>query len=293
MTEEGQYARLHAELGQRIRALRNSRSLSAAELGRSVGVSQSTISRFETGRMLPSVAVVRQMLAILDVPGAERQEIEDLARTLATEFNSWRVVLRKSFADHQAEYAAREKAASHVIVYETAILPGLLQLPDYTRAVLERVAVSVPDIPGAVASRTQRQAVLYDTSRRFDFFLTEAALRTAIAPSEVMRAQWDRLLVAASMANVSIRVVPMAAQREVIAFNSFTMFDQALVVVETQTAETVVRDKEDIDVYRKVVAELDRVALTAEATSHAIRGLIASERELIVEERVDTTSVRE
>jgi transcriptional regulator with XRE-family HTH domain len=266
--------------------------MSAAALGDQIGVSQSTISRFETGRMLPSVAIVRRMLEVLAVPHDEAAEIEDLARTLATEFNSWRVVMRKSFADHQADYAAREAAATRISCYESAVLPGLLQLPDYTRHVLSRVGVPVDTGPEAIAARMQRQTILYEPARHFDFFITEAALRAQVCPPDVLRAQWDRLLIAGSMENVSVRVLPTAAQREVVAFNSFTMFDDDLVVVETQTAETVVRDADDIAVYASVGAELDRVALTPVATATLIRQLLAGEREMTIEGRAKPAPIQ-
>lgn len=274
MTTEGQYAQLHAHLAARIREVRKERGISATELARHLGVNQSTVSRFETGRMLPSVPVVRRMAEILALPAAEAAEITDLARTLATEFNSWRVVMRRSFADHQAEVADREMAARRVVTYEAAILPGLLQLPDYTRAVLARVGLAVPADAEAIAARMRRQTVLYDTGRRFDFLIAEGALRARVCPPEVLRAQWERLLTIATMENVSVRVVPVDAEREVVAFNSFTLFDEDLVVVETQTAETVVRDADDIAVYRRVLDELDRVALDEAETAEEVRRLL-------------------
>jgi len=54
--------------GEQVRALRAGRRLTAATLARRCGVSRSLVSQIETGRISPSLDVVRRLAAALDVP---------------------------------------------------------------------------------------------------------------------------------------------------------------------------------------------------------------------------------
>ena len=68
------------------------------------------------------------------------------------------------------------------------MVPGLLQTAEYTRHVL-----AITDIHGwgdhaaAVAARMERQQILYKSARRFEFLLTEAAVRLRLGPPHVMQ----------------------------------------------------------------------------------------------------------
>jgi transcriptional regulator with XRE-family HTH domain len=57
-----------AALGNRIRAARSRRSLSAAELASAAGVSKSLVSQIERGIAAPSIDTVRRLASVLEVP---------------------------------------------------------------------------------------------------------------------------------------------------------------------------------------------------------------------------------
>jgi transcriptional regulator with XRE-family HTH domain len=61
-------ARRPAGFGTQVRLLRVARGLTAAALATRCGVSRSLISQVETGRISPSLHVVRQLAAALEVP---------------------------------------------------------------------------------------------------------------------------------------------------------------------------------------------------------------------------------
>jgi putative transcriptional regulator len=55
----------------RLRSLRRSRTLNQAEFARLLDVSQQTLSKFESGRLVPSVDVQARIAAILGVSRAD------------------------------------------------------------------------------------------------------------------------------------------------------------------------------------------------------------------------------
>ncbi len=59
-------ARLAHELGAKVRALREARGLSQAELARRMGTTQSVIARLELGGAEPRLDTLRRVCAVLD-----------------------------------------------------------------------------------------------------------------------------------------------------------------------------------------------------------------------------------
>ncbi|MFF5176622.1 Scr1 family TA system antitoxin-like transcriptional regulator [Micromonospora sp. NPDC000316] len=97
--------------------------------------------------------------------------------------------------------------------FETVYVPGLLQTADYARRILTEMVelhnLDIADVDAAVASRMQRQHLLYDTSKRFEFLLAEPVLRWLLCPAEVMRGQLDRRqLMCDRSPSVDVRHVP-------------------------------------------------------------------------------------
>jgi hypothetical protein len=91
--------------------------------------------------------------------------------------------------------------------FETVCVPGLLQTPGYDRRVLTEMVelhdLDISDVDAAVASRIQRQQLLYDTSKRFEFLLAGPVLRWLPCPPDVMRGQLDRLPTVVGLPNMT------------------------------------------------------------------------------------------
>ncbi|WP_333765330.1 Scr1 family TA system antitoxin-like transcriptional regulator, partial [Streptomyces sp. IBSBF 2390] len=89
--------------------------------------------------------------------------------------------------------------------WESSMIFGILQTPDYARSIFTRYAElqrSPRDTEEAVLSRMKRQEALYDSSKRFHLLLWEAALHALICPPSVLAAQLDRLAGAVGLETV-------------------------------------------------------------------------------------------
>jgi hypothetical protein len=74
-------------------------------------------------------------------------------------------------ADRQQKAATDEQGAGRIRAVEFGVLPGLVQIPDYARRVLNLHADLQGldrDVESAVATRMARQSVLYDTSKSIE-----------------------------------------------------------------------------------------------------------------------------
>lgn len=126
------------------------------------------------------------------------------------------------------------------------MVTGLLATPEYVRA-------SLAHIPGdhskAIAKKLERQSVLYDTSKRFTFILTEQAVRWPFLPASAMAMQVDRLMSVSLLPNIQLGVIPSEGHMPVAPLNTFTVYDTRIATIETQTGAMVFRDHRDVSAY--------------------------------------------
>uniref|UniRef100_UPI003F494F0C helix-turn-helix domain-containing protein n=1 Tax=Nonomuraea sp. CA-251285 TaxID=3240002 RepID=UPI003F494F0C len=234
----------------RLRELRTQAGLSGAELASQRGWQQSKVSRIERGKQLPSAEDVSAWAAAC---GASEEviavvlDLQEQARIAQLTFQSR---MRGGQAAVQESYNKLVREAHLVRHFETAYVPGLLQVPAYARRVLAEMIwlhdLEIDDVDAAVSARMQRQQMLYDSAKSFEFLLTESVLRMLICPPAVMRAQLDRLQTVIGLERVRFGIIPMGVELRVTPQNSFGIYDgeESLAIVETFIGETFHRDTE-------------------------------------------------
>jgi hypothetical protein len=67
-------------------------------------------------------------------------------------------------------------------------------------------------VDAAVAARMQRQSVLWDQGKTFDFVMCEAAFRMLLRPPAEMAGQLDRLLTVIGLPNVTLGIIPFGRE---------------------------------------------------------------------------------
>lgn len=108
-------------------------------------------------------------------------------------------------------YLGLEQAASVIRAYEALFVPGLLQTPEYARAVLAVGADGRPelDTKRRVQLRIHRQRAIYrESPARLWAVIDEAALRRQVGGRPVMRAQLLHLIEVARLPHIKVQVLP-------------------------------------------------------------------------------------
>lgn len=225
-------------------------------------MSQSKVSRIETGRLLPSVVDVEQILAALAVDQATRVDLLALARVANAEYHDVRASVRRGLHHRQREIAALESNTAEFRHFLPALITGLLQVPEYMRAAMSTpVEPASGDVSKALALKLERQEVLHDTSKTFYFLLTESATRWQLCPPSVMAVQLDHLISVSRLPNVHIGVLPLSVQVPDGPYHTFVVYDRRLVTIELFTGRLVLRDPRDIEHYRALFAFFGHRAL--------------------------------
>ena len=112
-----------------------------------------------------------------------------------------------------ARFVGLEQGASALSLYEPQYVPGLLQTPAYTEAVIRSAAlteVDEADVARRVGLRVRRQGILTREVAPVELtvVLDEAVLRRVVGGRAAMHAQVEHLLEAAALPNVTLHVLP-------------------------------------------------------------------------------------
>ncbi|MFE7332835.1 helix-turn-helix domain-containing protein [Streptomyces sp. NPDC057565] len=257
------YQTARIALGARLRELRAESGLNGKSLAVRLGWPASKVSKIETGKQSPTGEDLKAWAAALGVPETV-SELMGRLRSLETHYAAWRRQLAAGVRARQEAWQATESASATVWNFESAVIPGLLQTPEYARHMFIRTTTlhrTVQDIEAGVNARMQRQQALYAPGRSFHFLVWEPALHMLLCPREVMAGQLDRLAGVHGMSTVSLGVVPFGAELTVVPTHGFWIFDEQLVMVETIGAELRLTDTAEIELYRTVWCELQDVAV--------------------------------
>ncbi|MCQ0017099.1 DUF5753 domain-containing protein [Actinomadura madurae] len=181
-------------------------------------------------------------------------------------------------------YAELEDAANRIRTWQTEVIPGLLQTPDYARAL---ITGEFPDDQEKVDRRLQarmaRRARFARTDApELDVLLAEEILRRPVGGTTVMRGQLSALLEAATQPSMTVRVVPMTREyRPGLGEGSVVVFEfSAPLELDTAHVETMGGSMyiEDIAQVRRCGSMLDRIADAALPQEDSV-ALIAAIRE--------------
>ncbi|RST11128.1 XRE family transcriptional regulator [Streptomyces sp. WAC05374] len=247
-------------LGMRLRGLRTEAGLTGAVLAQRAGVGQPTVSKVETGRMVPSTDVLDRLSQALDLDESTAREVRDLLAAVEAAADAGPVSGEDAPAGAVLDEAVR--SARLVRSFQCVVLPAMLQSAEYARHVFESAPNSTPEAVGrAVAARVERQSVLYEPGRESVFVLTEAVLRTWPGTPALMLAQLDRLLAVESLSTVRLGVVPWRRPVPLLPRHGFTLCDRRAVVVEAFAGEQVSVDPAELAAYEATFSRFERAAV--------------------------------
>jgi hypothetical protein len=166
----------------------------------------------ELGRVPFKERDVADLLSLYRVDDQDRLRLLDLARRANAP--GWWHGFGDVVPPWFLSYLGLEEAASLIRTYEVHFVPGLLQTPDYTRAVIQlgHAHASAAEIDRRTELRQRRREVLRRPSPPHLWaVIDEAVLRRPVGDEDVMRAQIEALIEASQLPNVRLQVVPFRA----------------------------------------------------------------------------------
>jgi transcriptional regulator with XRE-family HTH domain len=180
-------------VGGALRRYREGIGYSLDDAAKVLECDRSKISRVETGQRGIRPKELRELLGEYSVSDAEQEALIRLSRRSrqAGWWDQYASVLPDSFID----YLILEETATEILQYEAQMIPDLLQIQDYARALADAEPAYTSDAQreDAVAARSERQAAVAKNGARLSVVLAEAALHLQVGGPDVMAEQLARL----------------------------------------------------------------------------------------------------
>jgi transcriptional regulator with XRE-family HTH domain len=209
-------------LGYALKRARESAGKTQDDAAAVIDAAASKVSRIELGQSGVRLTDLALLIDLYGVPADEAESMRELARA-GRQRGRWSGY-RSIVPDWVRQYVDLEADATQIRWYQPEIVPGILQIEPYIRA------VSAATDPGAdeeeldrrVKVRMDRQAIIEDGAE-VSFILSESALRRRIGGPETMRQQLEHLGKLARRPNIDVQIYPFDAETHEPASYGFIM----------------------------------------------------------------------
>jgi len=258
---------LRRSLGRRLKAIRQEAGLGYPQL-KTVG-SRPKIVRIEDGRGPYKSADVRELCRVCGVSAEETEELAALADRTKEDrvWDDYTDLLPGSFGT----LVDLESTANLISMYEPDVMPGLLQTPNYARAVFEASSppVDAVDVQRLVDVRVQRQAAVFEgaAKARIRAVLNEAVLVRKVGGREVAAEQLAHVRSLAATRRVDVRVLTFDSGAHASMRGSFTMLEfanpeeQSVSYVESPAGARLINKPAQFMIYRDVFTSLTKQSI--------------------------------
>ncbi|WP_369168996.1 helix-turn-helix domain-containing protein [Streptomyces sp. R28] len=195
--------------GFELRRYRESADLTQKQLGSIVYCTGSLVGQIETARKLPTLQFSERADLALETGGL-------LARL-------HELVMRSQLPAWFQQVAELESRATEICTFQMGMVHGLLQTPEYARAVLG--LLDDTDLDDRTAVRLARQRIFEKGKPPVLWaILSEAALHQEIGGRETMRGQLAHLLSFERNPRINIQVLPFSAGAHAGLTGSFNLY---------------------------------------------------------------------
>jgi hypothetical protein len=245
------------ELSRLLTFVRGDRTqMEAAAL---TGLSQAKISRAERGRFPLSPDEASRYAERLGATPEQRERLVELATARSAEHVSGRVALVRVAAAVQERIERYQREASLIRAWQPNLVPGVLQTPEYTAALLAGDGEGDPG-PAWWTARRARTALLTEPGRSWYLLVSEAALRWPLGSAATMRAQIEHLVTVSTLPTVRLGVLDLTTPKPFAPPAAFHMYDN-VVSVATEVGTSFLTDPPDVEHFDTLFARLRDAAI--------------------------------
>ncbi|MBO4163150.1 MULTISPECIES: helix-turn-helix domain-containing protein [Micromonospora] len=263
-----------AELGR----YRREAPMTLTELSASTGIGKPKLGHMETGRYQQ---FPEDIAAVLRACGADQPAIDRLT-TLAgrSDAKTWWAPWAAVMPDWFKTYVGLEGLADGAFVFESMVIPGLLQTEEYAQALTLGTGFVRPDHAERFVSfrQTRARRLTDDDPLTLHAVIGEAALRLRVNGDETRRAQLRHLATMSELPNVTVQVLrPEDGPHAATPLGKFVLLDFAnvrpIAYTEVLDGAMYVQDPDGVRTYSMVADNLRQVALSPAESRALIREL--------------------
>ncbi|WP_186355940.1 helix-turn-helix transcriptional regulator [Streptomonospora sp. PA3] len=250
--------------GYEVRRRRQRAGMTQQQVAKALHISQSHLSDVEAGKKGLGTEQIPRLDSVLNAGGTLAKRWQDLHQ-------------EDGYAEWFRDVVTLEQEASEIRLYQSSVVPGLLQTPAYARELIRlgNPGAASAAIDEQVDARIRRQKIVRgDQGPVVMVVIEEHVLRRPIGGAAVIAGQLDQLLELASPPRVTLQVVPMDTPEHYGMDGSFGLFavpDRGhLAYTESRLSSDPRDDQAAVNAYMGIFGDLRGVALAP----HASRALI-------------------
>nr|WP_203729183.1 helix-turn-helix transcriptional regulator [Streptomyces sp. SID12501] len=255
-------------MARTLRELRTAAGLTHADAAKVLGSAESKVGRIEnsqSGIRLPDLRALMDAYNVTDP--TERAAIEKLSREARQK--GWWSRYVNVVDPAYAAYAAVEWDASELYNVETNLVPGLLQVPEYTEALIRlQVPEATPDhVEAQVSVRRERKTILTrDSPLQLWVVIAENVLYHRVGSREVMKAQLEALAADSRKQNIELQILPREDPMNACLFGPYvimsfpTSAETDVVYTESPTSTLYYEEAADVETYTTLFRRLNMAA---------------------------------
>ncbi|MGC0316243.1 helix-turn-helix domain-containing protein [Kitasatospora acidiphila] len=191
-----------ARFGAKLRSLRRARGWSQVKLGKLMGCSNTWISLIERVKRLPS-----PYFAV---------KADEVFETGGTFIELYRRINSAALLEGFEEFADLERRCRKLREFQTGIIPGLFQTPEYATALanasVARGTITQAQADESVAFLAARQRGVLERSAApiIHSVIEEACVMRLVGGPEVMGRQLEHLEALANRPNITVQIAPLS-----------------------------------------------------------------------------------
>lgn len=251
-------------LGKKLREARKAAGYGSHQaLADVMNCDRSTVTKIESGKLVPSPKILTLWCELCHV---DEELYEPMARLARTAEESAVPAWYGSF------YSVR-RLAHTIRTWHPNVLPGSLQIPDYSRGLYEVMGMDDDRIGELVAARSDVQDVFTRTKKPATLLavVAESVLRLRVGSDEIMHAQLTHLTELGQRKNVGLQVVPDSLGCNAGHVGAFTIVSLPgtpdILLTEGAVRDTTTDEQEDILQAHRI---FDKVRLDALSRSQSL-----------------------
>jgi transcriptional regulator with XRE-family HTH domain len=199
VSPEDEIAPVVESTGRQIRLRREAAGMRVADFGQAIGYGEDLVRKVERGARIPRPEFLDRADEVLNAQGLIRAFKEDMEKA--------------RYPKKVRELKLLEERAVELQLYSNHNMHGLLQTPEYARALLGtwRPAYSQDELERMLAARIARKSV-FDRlpAPELSFVQEEVTLRRPVGGTMVLRQQLEHMLEVAQLPHVELQVMPTA-----------------------------------------------------------------------------------
>lgn len=267
-------------LGHDLRAMRERARMKQSDAGRVLKCSQAKINYLEVGKTQQKPGEVTKLLRAY---GADVDHVDRMTSLAGrADQDTWWAPFDEVLPDWFKIFVGLEGLASAEFNYQSMLIPGQLQTPEYAAALLVN-NLRVPPMEAAqtVNARIARQRVADEREPlRFRAIIEEYALDRVVGGPTVMRAQLEHLLTLMRREDVKLQVMPVSVTVHDGLDGDFLLLDfdaaQSLGYIEYPTGAIYVQNQDHVAAYNLAAERMCAAALSVPDSLDAINARIAA-----------------